>query len=75
MSSDTYISQLKTLLDDDCLLTDQESLNHYGKDWTNIKQPAPLAIALPKTTDQVQNIVLWANENQVAVVPSGGRTA
>ena len=74
MSSDTYISQLKTLLDDDCLLTDQESLNHYGKDWTNIKQPAPLAIALPKTTEQVQKIVLWANENQVAVVPSGGRT-
>ncbi len=74
MSSDTYISELKTLLDDDCLLTDQESLNHYGKDWTNIKQPAPLAIALPKTTEQVQKIVLWANENQVAVVPSGGRT-
>lgn len=74
MSSDTYISQLQTLLDDDCLLTDQESLTHYGKDWTNFKQPAPLAIALPKTTEQVQKLVLWANDNQVAIVPSGGRT-
>lgn len=74
MSSDTYIAQLRTLLDDDCLLTDKESLDHYGKDWTNIKQPAPLAIALPKTTEQVQKLILWANQNQVAVVPSGGRT-
>lgn len=74
MSSDTYINQLRTILDDDCLLTDQTSLDHYGKDWTNIKQPAPMAIALPKTTEQVQKLVLWGNENQVAIVPSGGRT-
>lgn len=74
MSSDTYIAQLRTLLDDDCLLTDKDSLDHYGRDWTNIKQPAPLAIALPKTTEQVQDLVLWANANQIAIVPSGGRT-
>ncbi|ACV26888.1 FAD-binding oxidoreductase [Kangiella koreensis] len=74
MSSDTYIAQLRTLLDDDCLLTDKDSLDHYGKDWTNIKQPAPLAIALPKTTEQVQALILWANDNQIAIVPSGGRT-
>lgn len=74
MSSDTYIHQLRTLLDDDCLLTDKASLDHYGKDWTNIKQPAPLAIALPKTTEQVQKLIQWANGNQIAIVPSGGRT-
>lgn len=74
MSSDTYIDQLRALLDDDCLLTDKDSLDHYGKDWTNINQPAPMAIAFPKTTEQVQKLILWANTQKIAIVPSGGRT-
>ncbi|NVJ67982.1 MAG: FAD-binding oxidoreductase [Gammaproteobacteria bacterium] len=68
------LTGLADLLDSDCLLTDQDSLVHYGKDWTNYYQVAPLAIAFPKTTEQVQAIILWANQNQVAIVPSGGRT-
>ena len=33
-----------------------------------------MAIVFPKTTEQVQAIVLWANAHNVALVPSGGRT-
>ncbi|MBS7672793.1 FAD-binding oxidoreductase, partial [Vibrio cholerae] len=36
--------------------------------------PAPSAIVFPKTTEQVQAIVRWANAHKVALVPSGGRT-
>ena len=39
-----------------------------------IRTPAPLAIALPATVDEVQAVVRWANVHGVAVVPSGGRT-
>ncbi|MFW9605951.1 MAG: FAD-binding oxidoreductase, partial [Pseudomonas sp.] len=35
---------------------------------------APLAIAFPKTIEEVQAVVRWANERNVALVPSGGRT-
>ncbi len=68
------LSPLQAILDTDCLLTDLESLNHYGKDWTNYYSVAPLAIVFPKSTEQVQKIIQWCNQNQVAVVPSGGRT-
>ncbi|XKH01491.1 FAD-binding oxidoreductase [Marinobacter nauticus] len=56
------------------VLTDPADLEIYGKDWTKIHTPAPVAIVLPKTTEQVQALVKFANDNQVALVPSGGRT-
>ena len=49
-------------------------LQHYGRDWTRRWTPAPLAIALPASVEEVQGIVRWANQQRVAVVPSGGRT-
>ena len=54
--------------------TDSESLEHWGKDWTKHFAPAPTAIVFPKTTEQVQAIVLLANEHNVVLTPSGGRT-
>ncbi|SFL15680.1 FAD-binding oxidoreductase [Rhodanobacter glycinis] len=56
------------------LLTDAGDLEHYGRDWTRRWTPAPLAIALPATIEEVQDIMRWANERHVAIVPSGGRT-
>ena len=54
--------------------TDAGDLEHYGRDWTRRWTPAPLAIALPSSIQDVQEIVRWAVEFGVAVVPSGGRT-
>ncbi|MFK3916190.1 FAD-binding oxidoreductase [Psychrobacter sp. NPDC078501] len=54
--------------------TDAESLEHWGKDWTKHFAPAAAAIVFPKTTEQVQTIVLLANEHNVVLTPSGGRT-
>ncbi|HCB39427.1 MAG TPA: FAD-binding oxidoreductase [Gammaproteobacteria bacterium] len=68
------IAGLSQLVDAGRVLTDADSLQHYGCDWTKKYDPAPLAIVLPKTVEQVQAIVRFANEHQVALVPSGGRT-
>ena len=54
--------------------TDSESLEHWGKDWTKHFAPAPSAIVFPKSTEQVQALVLLANEHHVVLTPSGGRT-
>ncbi|MDE2280046.1 MAG: FAD-binding oxidoreductase [Xanthomonadaceae bacterium] len=72
--SDPRLAELIRRLPDVRLLTDAGDLEHYGRDWTRRWTPAPLAIALPATVEEVQAIVCWANEQGVAIVPSGGRT-
>ena len=67
-------NQLKAIVGEDKVKTDADSLETFGKDWTKIYPPNPSAIVFPKTTEQVQAIVKFANEHQVALVPSGGRT-
>ncbi len=67
-------NQLKAIVGDDKVKTDPDSLETFGKDWTKIYPPNPSAIVFPKTTEHVQAIVKFANEHQVALVPSGGRT-
>ncbi len=74
MTNPALIEELKTLVEPGKVLTDADSLNTYGKDWTKQHAPAPSAIVFPKTVEQVQAIVRWANQRQVALVPSGGRT-
>ncbi len=74
MTAEQIIATLKTLVDDGKVLTDPADLDTYGKDWTKIYLPSPVAIVFPKTTEQVQALVKFANDNQVALVPSGGRT-
>src|SRR5690606_17754957 len=68
------IAGLIPLVDEGRVLTDADSLKHYGCDWTKKFEPRPLAVVLPKTTEQVQAIVRYANTHKLALVPSGGRT-
>lgn len=68
------IASLRAALPSLRLLTDAADLEHYGRDWTRRWVPAPLAIALPASVDEVQALVRWAYAEGVAVVPSGGRT-
>jgi FAD/FMN-containing dehydrogenase len=74
MTPEAVIETLKTLVEPDKVRTDPESLNTWGKDWTKHFEPAPLAIVFPKDIEQVQAIVRFANEQKLALVPSGGRT-
>ena len=74
MTNPALIEELKTLVEPGKVLTDADSLNAYGKDWTKHFAPAPCAIVFPKSIEQVQAIVRWANQHKVALVPSGGRT-
>ena len=68
------LDALTDLLGSKRLLTDGDSLTHYGRDWTRFVAPAPTAVALPETVDEVQAIVRLARHHGFALVPSGGRT-
>lgn len=72
--TDSRIASLQRAVHGLRLKTEPADLEHYGRDWTRRWTPAPLAIALPASVEEVQAIVRWANEEGVALVPSGGRT-
>ena len=68
------LERLQTLVDPGRVLVDDDARRQYGKDWTELYEPAPSAIVFPKSTEQVQAIVRFANEHRLGLVPSGGRT-
>lgn len=68
------IGALEDVLGADAVRTDSESLKHYGRDWTRMHEPNPLAVVFPMTTRHVQQVVQLANCFSVGLVPSGGRT-
>ena len=68
------IEALRGLVDEGKVLTEAADLDAYGKDWTRLYEPRPLAIVFPRSTEQVQALVRFANENHIGLVPSGGRT-
>jgi FAD/FMN-containing dehydrogenase len=72
--TDPRLAELASLVPGTRLLTDAGDLEHYGRDWTRRWTPAPLAIALPSSIEEVQAVVRWAYAHGVAIVPSGGRT-
>ena len=56
------------------LTFEADELVEYGKDWTKVFPPAPSAVAFPRTTDEVSELLRLCTAHRVAVVPSGGRT-
>ena len=72
--SKDIIDQLCDIVGEKKVRLDAESLDVYGKDWTKVVDPSPAAIIFPRSIEQVQAIVKLANQHQIALVPSGGRT-
>lgn len=68
------IAALEAILPPSRVRTSPDDLEAFGKDWTRIYTPNPLAIVFPDSTGQVQAIVQLANRLGLALVPSGGRT-
>ena len=72
--TNSAVASLRTLPSHFETLVDAESLTHYGRDWTRFWSPAPSAVVFPRSTEQVVELVRWARNHQMALVPSGGRT-
>ena len=72
--SDVVLAALEEIVGGGRVLIDEDSLQMYGCDWTRVYTPNPVAVALPDSIEQVQEIVRLAAREQLAIVPSGGRT-
>jgi FAD/FMN-containing dehydrogenase len=68
------LQELQSIVGESWVRIDDDALVQYGKDWTTAYEPKPCAIVFPGCTEEVQTIVRLARREQLAIVPSGGRT-
>ena len=69
-----FLREVEAELSQDVLSFDPATLQEFGKDWTRVYDPAPSAVALPRSTADVATLLRLCNLHRIAVVPSGGRT-
>jgi FAD/FMN-containing dehydrogenase len=71
----THLRQNPRVLFDEAFCKQSASdLLFYGQDWSGVLTPRPSAILFPKSTIEVSEILKAAQQFQIAIVPSGGRT-
>lgn len=68
------LNQLASIVGENRIKTDEDSLQNWGKDHTKHFDPKPSVIVFPSTTEQVQAVIKLANECNLVITPSGGRT-
>jgi len=68
------LEELAGIVGEDWVKTDPDDLTNFGKDWTKVYPPKPIAIVFPNNVEAVVAIVKLANRVNLALVPSGGRT-
>ena len=70
----TKLNSLEAILGPDCILHDPQKMTGYLSEPRKRFHMSALGVALPRSVDALQNIVKWANANQVPLVPQGGNT-
>lgn len=74
MTHDEALKQIAARLGPGGLSTAPEELRHYGQDWSGALEPRPSAVAFPRSTAEISDILRLCSKAALAVVPSGGRT-
>lgn len=64
----------RSVLPDTQIVTDADDLLFYNEDWMRKYRGQSKLTLKPKTTEQVSQILKYANEKKLAVVPQGGNT-
>lgn len=83
LTDEEIVFQLTRICSPSQVVTDPNKLRHASVDrfrkYTSVHGifdgPIPAAIVYPKNAQEVANILSWANDNSIAVVPRTGRTA
>jgi FAD/FMN-containing dehydrogenase len=70
----SFIEQLKQILDPKYILTEDQDKTPYLTDWRKRYTGKALAVVLPRNSQEVAKIVQLCAAHQVALVPQGGHT-
>ncbi|PZO78188.1 MAG: FAD-binding oxidoreductase [Mesorhizobium amorphae] len=68
------LAGLAALLPPGALVTGEEDLARYSRDWSGDWTGRPLAVAKPSSTQEVSAIMAYCHEAGIPVVPQGGLT-
>nr|WP_298890122.1 FAD-binding oxidoreductase [uncultured Acinetobacter sp.] len=69
-----FLTAIQNIVGEQRVKTDTDALMTWGKDWTKHFEPNPSVIVFPSTTQEVADLVKIANQFNIAITPSGGRT-
>ncbi|TCL71252.1 FAD-binding oxidoreductase [Rhizobium sp. BK251] len=69
-----WLAALAAALPEDVLLTADEDLARYSRDWSGDHFGRPLAVARPRSTDEVSALMRCCYREGIPVVPQGGLT-
>ena len=69
MEFDDILKELKSIVGQGKVLTDEETLERYSKDESYQPAKRPDCVVSVKSTEEVQKVVKIANENSLPVVP------
>lgn len=69
-----FIAELKQIVGETFVFTNNEVLNAYGSDETEDLVYAPEVLVKPRTTEEVSNIMQLCFKNNIPVTPIGART-
>ena len=74
MLSAAFLEAVTESIGSEIIDTTSETLESHGQDWTRVYTPDPAAVAFPRSTAEVSQLLKLCSEHGLAVVPSGGRT-
>ena len=66
--------KLATIVGREACLTDGHDIEPYAVDWRGAFQANPAAVVKPASTEEVSAVMRFAADENLAVVPAGGRT-
>lgn len=72
---DAIIDGLAGLVSPECLVTSEDDMRPFETDALTAYRRMPLAVVLPKSTDEVSAVLRYCHENAVNVVPRGAGTS
>lgn len=72
--TDKDLSVFESILTANRCISDPTDVEPYNVDWMKSYRGSSSLVLLPKTTDEVSQIVKYCNERCLAIVPQGGNT-
>ncbi|MBL6873271.1 MAG: FAD-binding oxidoreductase, partial [Flavobacteriales bacterium] len=70
----SHLDYFKSILDENSVHFDSESLEHYSHDETEDLVYLPEVVIKPSTTEEVSKVLAYCNANNISVTPCGART-
>jgi FAD/FMN-containing dehydrogenase len=71
---ETLLAALKAALPDGILLSAEDDIERYTRDWSGDHFGMPLAVVRPRSVDEVSLLMRCCSANNIPVVPQGGLT-